>query len=441
MKTAILSVGTEILFGQIINTNTVYLSQQLQLLGYDVMYHYTVGDNPTRLKEMILDIFKECDLILTTGGLGPTQDDLTKETVCEALNDKIIEYPDQVEILKKHFEARGRKMTENNLKQAYFPSRAHIFDNPRGTAPGFALEDNGKMVICMPGPPNEMKYMFENRVRPFLEKKQDSVLFYKNVRTFGIGESQLETVLLPLINGQTDPTIATYAKPGESTFRIASKRHTLEEAKAAVDEMLGKACEIVGSFVYDDDDHELADVVGRKLIDRDVTFATAESITGGMVASSVTGVPGISKVFKGGFVTYCNEEKVAMLGVSEDTLEKYSEFSHQTAEEMVEGLFNRTKADICVAVTGVAGPSGGTEEHPIGQSFIGIKYKETIKGDNKMTAGGNVFVVDSEEGVHVRKTEDGYVTIVKEIHSFGRDRNNVRNYTTLAILSLVNSIL
>ncbi len=441
MKTAILAVGTEILFGQIINTNTVYLSQQLQLLGYDVMYHYTVGDNPTRLKDMILDIFKECDLILTTGGLGPTQDDLTKETVCEALNDKIIEFPEQVEILKSHFAARGRKMTENNLKQAYFPSRAHIFSNPRGTAPGFALEDHGKMVICMPGPPREMKFMFDTRVRPFLEKEQDSVLFYKNIRTFGIGESQLETELLPLINGQTDPTVATYAKAGESTFRIASKRPTLEEAQNAVDDMLAKAAEIVGSYIYSEDDEELPMVVGKKLIDKGATFATSESITGGMLASRITDVSGISKVFKGGFVTYCNEEKQSMLGVSAETLEKYTEFSPETALEMVEGLFNKTLADICVSVTGVAGPEGYTEEHPVGQSYIGIKFRESLKTGSKTTAGGNIYTIDSKEGIHIFNSKDGYVTIVKEIQAFGRKRNDVRNYTTLAILSLIDSIL
>ncbi len=442
MKTAILSVGTEILFGQITNTNTVYLSQQLQMLGYDVMYHYTVGDNPTRLKEMILDIFKECDLILTTGGLGPTQDDLTKETVCEALNDKIIEFPEQVEILKSHFEKRGHKMTENNMKQAFFPSRAHIFDNPKGTAPGFALEENGKMVICMPGPPSEMKYMFENRVRPFLAEKQDSVLFYRSIRTFGIGESKLETELLPLIEGQTDPTIATYAKMGESTFRIASKRKTEAEAKAAVDEMLEKAEKIVGSFVYSIDDEELAVVTGKKLIEKKISLACAESITGGSFAGALTQVAGISSVFRGGFVTYTNEMKEKVLGVSKDTLAKYTEYSGETAAEMAQGTFEKTGADICISVTGVAGPDGGTEKCPVGQSYIGISFKSDIlKGKKGKEGGNNPFTIFSDHGVLLREEKDGRTMVVKEIQAFGRERNNIRNYTVLAMLSLINSML
>ena len=264
MKTAILSVGTEILFGQIVNTNTVYLSQQLNLLGYDVMYHYTVGDNTTRLKEMIDYIFHDCDLILTTGGLGPTQDDLTKETVCEALHDKLVENEDAMNKLKSHF--TGSVMTENNKKQAYFPSRAVIFKNKTGTAPGFALSENGKMVICMPGPPGEMMAMFENEVRPFLEKMQDSVIFYKTVRTIGSEESRIETELLDLIDQQTDPTIATYAKETGCTVRVASKRKTREEAEKAVDEMLVRINERIGEYVYSTEDEDIEQVIAKKLL-------------------------------------------------------------------------------------------------------------------------------------------------------------------------------
>lgn len=209
MKTAILSVGTELLFGQITNTNTVYLSQQLNLLGFDVMYHYTVGDNPERVAEMIRLAFKDCDLVLTTGGLGPTQDDLTKEVACRVLGDELVMMDDVLEDLTAYFRKNGRQMTDNNKKQAIMPSRAKVFRNDAGTAPGFALEKDGKYIVCMPGPPREMTRMFQKNVVPFLRKMSDDVIYYRMIRCFGIGESQLETALLDLINNQTDPTEST----------------------------------------------------------------------------------------------------------------------------------------------------------------------------------------------------------------------------------------
>ena len=207
MKTAILSVGTEILFGQIVNTNTVYLSQQMNMLGFDVMYHYTVGDNPKRVEEMIDLAFQDCDLILTTGGLGPTQDDLTKEVACKALDDELVMMDDVLEEIEKYFQTLGREMTENNKKQAIMPSRATVFHNDAGTAPGFALEKDGKYIVCMPGPPREMTRMFQKSVVPFLQRMSQGSLYYRQIRFFGIGESMLETKLMDLIDNQTDPTL------------------------------------------------------------------------------------------------------------------------------------------------------------------------------------------------------------------------------------------
>ena len=215
MRTAILTVGTEILFGQIVNTNAAWLSRQMNALGFAVMYHYTAGDTPRRLEELLKLAFRDCDLVLTTGGLGPTQDDLTKEIICRVMEATLVRNPQWVEKLKAHAAARGRTLTENNYKQANLPSRAHILPNDAGTAPGFVLEWKGKTVIAMPGPPSEMTRMFQLQVKPFLLEKQDGVIYYRIVRTFGIGESALETKLLSLIDGQTDPTIATYAKEGE----------------------------------------------------------------------------------------------------------------------------------------------------------------------------------------------------------------------------------
>lgn len=375
MKAAILSVGTELLFGQITNTNTVYLSQQLNMLGYDVMYHYTVGDNPKRMAEMIRLAFSDCDLVLTTGGLGPTQDDLTKEIACQVMDDELVLMEDVLAGLLQYFDNLGEEMTENNKKQAVMPSRAEVFDNETGSAPGFALEKDGQFIVCMPGPPGEMKPMFQNHVKPFLQKLSEEVIYYRMVRAFGIGESRLETELLELIDGQSDPTLATYAKEGECALRIASKRRTLAEAQKAVDDMLEKVKALVGEYIYSCDDEELVQVVARKLMEKDLTISCAESCTGGKFAAALTDIPGISKCFQRGFVTYSNEAKVEQLGVSPVTLERFGAVSEEIAREMAEGLARVSGSDICVSVTGIAGPGGATETKPVGLIYVGLRYQ------------------------------------------------------------------
>lgn len=378
MRCTIMSVGTEILFGSIVNTNTVYLSQQMNELGIDVMYHITVGDNPTRLKEMIQHAYLDCDLIITTGGLGPTQDDLTKEMIAEAFNEKIITFPDQLEILTNHFKKYNRPMTENNLKQANFPENALIFPNPNGTAPGFALEKNGKLIISMPGPPKEMLAMFENEVKPFLEKRSEGTIFYKVIRTYNLGESALETKLLDLINGQSDPTLATYAKDHESTLRIASKRKTVQEAQQAVEDMLQQVKERIGEYIYSENDEDLSSVVLQKLLKHKITLSAAESCTGGFFAKTVTDMAGVSAIFDRGLVTYSNRSKIEELGVKKETLEESGAVSKETALEMVSGLYQRTKSDLCIAITGIAGPDGGSGEKPVGLIYIGLSYKGKV---------------------------------------------------------------
>ena len=374
MKSAILSVGTELLFGQIINTNTAYLSQQLNFLGIDVMYHYTVGDNPERLEEMIKMAFEDCDLVITTGGLGPTQDDMTKEIACKTLKDELVLHEESMAQLEEMFAKLGRPMTENNRKQAYMPSRAVVFDNDAGTAPGFALEHEGKIIACLPGPPREMTRMFERRLKPYLESLSEDCIYYRMIRLFGIGESQLETDLLPLIDGQTDPTIATYAKEGECALRIASKRKTMEEAKAAVDSMLQQVKSYVGEYIYSCDDEELVNVVANKLMERNISISSAESCTGGLFAAGMTDISGISQVFDRGIVTYSNEAKMQELGVKKATLEKYGAVSEETAREMAEGLHRVSGSDFCISVTGIAGPGGGSPEKPVGTVYVGAHY-------------------------------------------------------------------
>lgn len=398
MKAALLSVGTELLLGEITNTNVVYLSRELNTLGIDVMYHYTVGDNPARLSEMLEMAFQDCDLIITTGGLGPTQDDMTKEIVCEVMGDRLELREDILDQIKKRMLAYKSHMTDNNIKQAEMPTRAVVFYNDAGTAPGFALSrevicgENASVevgrgeaasvegrrvqyVACMPGPPREMTRMFEKSVRPWLEGMSDGVLVFKELRTFGIGESDLETRLLPLIDGQTDPTIATYAKDGECSVRVASKRKTREEAAAAVDDMIARVDEIVGEYVYSHDNEELVQVVADKLMKGRLTIACAESCTGGMFAARLTDIPGISECFDRGLVTYSNRAKIEELGVRPETLEKYGAVSEETALEMASGVRRVSGTDIGISVTGVAGPGGGTDEKPVGLVYIGLDVK------------------------------------------------------------------
>ena len=374
MKTAILTVGTEILFGQIVNTNAAFLSRELNNLGYDVMYHYSVGDNPGRLAELIEFAFRDCDMIITTGGLGPTQDDLTKEVIAQAMGDRLVVSPEALSALKDRYERSGRPMTENNLKQANMPESAQILPNDQGTAPGFWIEKKGKIIVSMPGPPREMTNMFEKEVKPRLISRQDSVIYYKILRTFGLGESKMETVLLPLIDGQTDPTIATYAKEGECSLRIASKRPTKEEAEAAVEDMTARVMDIIGEYVYSTDNEELADVVANMLLDKNITISCAESCTGGLFAGTLINTDGISKVFDRGIVTYSNEAKIKELGVKAETLDTFGAVSPETAAEMAEGIRAKTGTDMAVSVTGIAGPGGGSADKPVGLVYIGIAY-------------------------------------------------------------------
>ncbi len=388
MRAAILSVGTELLFGQIVNTNTVYISRRLNEIGIDVMYHYTVGDNPERLAEMIELSFKDCDLVITTGGLGPTQDDMTKEIACQVMGDELIMYDDILDFIKRRMAAyKITKMTDNNIKQALLPSRCHVFHNDAGTAPGFALardvkrtdnEEQKQWIACLPGPPKEMTRMFENSVMPWLEGLSDGALYYREIRTFGIGESDLETVLLPVIDGQTDPTVATYAKMGECSVRVASKRETKEEAKAAVDAMISTIEGYIGKYIYSLDNEEYAKVMTDMLIDKGLTIACAESCTGGMFASTLTDIPGVSACFDRGLVTYSNRAKVEELGVKKETLDKYGAVSEETAMEMAAGVREASGCDIGISVTGIAGPDGGTKEKPVGLTYIGFAYKDKL---------------------------------------------------------------
>ncbi|MDR3304499.1 MAG: competence/damage-inducible protein A [Clostridiales Family XIII bacterium] len=382
MPTAsLIAVGTELLFGQTVNTNAAYISEQLQLLGVSVLYHFTVGDNPGRLKQTIEYAFEESDIVVTTGGLGPTQDDLTKEVLAETLGVPLVYDEEAMARLTAIMNDIGRiNFTENNKKQAWVPAGAAVFYNDAGTAPGFALEKGGKTAIALPGPPREMKRMMLQSVIPYLSEKSDAVIYSKILRFYGIGESALETALLPIIDGQTDPTAATYAKEGECAVRISSMRRTKEEAAAAVDAAVRRAGELAGDYLFSTEDEDLPQVVYEILRERGLTLAAAESCTGGLFAGGLTSIPGASEVFDRGFVTYSNESKIALLGVRPETIECFGAVSGPCALEMAEGALSRSDADIAVSVTGIAGPGGGGAGDgdgggkPVGTVFFGIAY-------------------------------------------------------------------
>lgn len=370
MKTSVLAVGTELLFGQTVNTNASFLSDRLNHMGFDVMYHFVVGDNPARLKEKLAEAFRDTDLVILTGGLGPTQDDLTKEMVAEYMGRDMYLDDAVMEQLAGFFEKRGRKMTENNVKQAYLPVGCTPFYNASGTAPGFALNVDGKIAICLPGPPREMKWLWDNGVREYLEQFMDKKMFYRVIRTIGIGESDLETLLMPVIDGQTDPTVATYAKEGECTLRVASQRDTIEEAEAAVQEMTARIDSLVGEYIYSYDDENLNEVVVRILKEKGLKITSAESCTGGLFPASITDVAGASDVLSSAYITYSNESKIKEVNVPPELIERYSVVSPQVAEAMAVGARARSGADIAVSITGFAGPEADTGREA-GEAYIG----------------------------------------------------------------------
>ena len=371
MKTSILAVGTELLFGQTVNTNATFLSDRLNHMGFDVMYHFVVGDNPARLKAKLAEAFSDTDLVIMTGGLGPTQDDLTKEMVAEYMGRDMHLDENVMAQLEEFFEKRGRKMTENNVKQAYLPDGCTPFYNASGTAPGFALSVNGKTAICLPGPPRELKWLWNNGVREYLEQFMEKKMFYRVIRTIGIGESDLETLLMPVIDGQTDPTVATYAKEGECTLRVASQRDTMQEAEEAVNEMISRIDDLAGDFIYSYDDEDLKEVVVRLLKEKGLKITSAESCTGGSFAAAITDVAGASEVLASAYVTYSNESKVREVDVPAEMIDRFGVVSPQVAEAMAKGAKARSGADIAVSITGYAGPEADPG-HEAGEAYIGF---------------------------------------------------------------------
>ena len=375
-RAELIAVGTEILLGNIANTDAQILSEKLAELGINVLYHTVVGDNPKRLREALELARTRVDIIITTGGLGPTYDDLTKQTICDAFGRRNVLYPELETWLRELFAARKRPMAPNNLQQAYLPENCTIFHNHNGTAPGCGFCEGGVHVLMLPGPPHECELMFKTGAEPYLRALSEGVIASHTLRIYGKGESDMEILLRDKIEKMTNPTVAPYAKSDECMLRVTAKAASAEEAEAmlkpAVDEVMG----VVGEWVYGIDVENLESVCVSALKRRGATLAAAESCTGGLIAKRVTDVPGASAVFLGGVVSYTNGVKRSVLNVSQSLLDEHGAVSEPVAIAMADGAKALTGADYALSVTGVAGPDSDDRGNPVGLVYIGLATPE-----------------------------------------------------------------
>ena len=391
MTCEILCVGTELLLGNIVNTNAAFLSRELAAIGIFTYHQSVVGDNAGRLKESLALSLSRSDIVIITGGLGPTYDDLTKETVAEYFGLKMEMHEESLERLKKFFAQFNREMTPNNAKQAMMPEGCVVFPNNYGTAPALAVEGiikgingiNGveKTVIMLPGPPREMEPIYREEVKSFLQKQSDIILVSKTIHIFGMGESQVEYKLHDLMQGSINPTIAPYAKEGEVELRVTASGANEAECLSLINPAIDKIKSEIGDFIYGIDVKSLQNAVVSKLREKGLTLATAESCTGGLVGKRITEISGCSSVYLGGVISYDNSVKIKHLNVSGETLKQCGAVSEQTALEMCKGAAENLGADVGVSTTGIAGPDGGSDEKPVGLVYVGIYFKNKETGE------------------------------------------------------------
>lgn len=378
MHAEIIAVGTEILLGQIVDTNTRLVGQVLADLGIDVYYQTVVGDNEVRMKAAIDLAAKRSDLVILTGGLGPTKDDLTKQVVAAYLDKQLVEDEAAMLKIKRHFEISQRKMTANNRLQALYIEGSKPLANETGLAVGdFYQAEQGPDFMLLPGPPSELRPMLFKVALPLLKQayRQDQILSSRVLRFFGIGESQLASQLDDLIENQTNPTIAPYAKDNEVTLRLTASAKDEQEAQHLLDGLESKIAKRCGQYLYGyGDDNSLAQVVMTKLREKHLTITAAESLTGGQLQAALTSIPGASQAFMGGFVTYANYAKEKLLAIPAEVIDKHGSVSEQTAILMAEQAKHKLGADVGVSLTGVAGPDS-LEGQPVGTVWIGIAYR------------------------------------------------------------------
>ena len=374
----LIAVGTELLLGNIANTDAQMLSKGLSALGINVYYHTVVGDNPQRLRAAVELAKSRSDILITTGGLGPTCDDLTKNVLAEAFGKKLAFHEPSARRIRSYFQRLGREMTDNNLQQAMLPEGCTVLDNDWGTAPGVAFEAGGIHVVMLPGPPRECRAMFEHRAVPYLKQLSEGYILSRTLRIFGIGESALESRLRDTMNAMENPTLAPYAKEGEVELRITAKAADETAARALIAPVEDELRADLGPLVYGADVTSLEEVILPLLKERSLTLGTAESCTGGLIAKRLTDLPGASAVFRGGVVSYTNEVKRHVLGVSREMLDQFGAVSPEVARAMAEGALRVLGCDIAVAATGVAGPAPDDRGNPVGLVYVSLAASDGV---------------------------------------------------------------
>lgn len=397
MNVEIISVGTELLLGDIVNTNAQYISRELAAIGINVYRQMTLGDNIDRLVRSFGIAFERADTVITTGGLGPTGDDITKEAAAKYFGQEMVLDQESWKIIEDmclRYNVSKDRIPKNNIKQAMFPREADIIPNKNGTAPGAIFKKDGKRIIVMPGPPREMKAMFKDAVLPILMDENPDIFLSRYVRFFGIGESGLEIELMDILNSQTNPTVALYAKEGEVLVRVTARAKNEKDCLSLIDKKIEEIKAVSGKYIYmigddsiSESQSEMERLVGDLLLEKKKTIAVAESCTGGLIASYLVGNSGISDSFMEACVTYTNDAKVRRLGVSPQTLDEFGAVSSQTAEEMAMGIAKTAGADIGLSTTGIAGPGGGSDKKPVGLVYIGLYYKGKVTSIKRVFSG------------------------------------------------------
>lgn len=368
----IIAIGTEILLGDIVNTNAAYLARRLASLGVNTYHQEVVGDNPVRVLETFERAFERANLVITSGGLGPTQDDLSKEMGARYFGVSLKEDAEARAHIERYMHRLGRQITENNWKQALLPEGSIPLYNHNGTAPGFILTKDERTLIMLPGPPSELIPMFDEQVLPYLRSLSDEVMVSRTLHICGVGESTVESILAEKMQKMSNPTLAPYAKEGVVDLRITAKAATEEKAFEMIRPVEEEIRSIFGRQVFGSDDDTLESVLVELLAERGWHIATAESCTAGWASGQIVNYPGASKVLEGGFVTYSNEAKIALLGVKKETLDQYGAVSVETAAEMAAGAAQVLKTETAISITGIAGPGGGSEEKPVGTVCVGV---------------------------------------------------------------------
>jgi nicotinamide-nucleotide amidase len=410
MNAEILCIGSELLHGDIVNTNAQYISKKLADIAIDVHYQTVVGDNTERMKKAFGICFSRTDIVICTGGLGPTQDDITKEALAEYFGVEMVYDEESYQHVKNMYMHFRRDLPQNNMRQTYFPKGSIILNNPNGTANaciyrGKDSEGNYKIGILLPGPPKEMEPLMDNEVIPYLKQFSNWVVHGEKLVVMNIGESAAEEMVLDMIKSQTNPTIATFASAGKVIFRVTAKAENKEQCIKLIKPVIEELIKRFGKDnAYVVDSGKVEDKVAQLLLEKNLTISVAESLTGGQVSSRLISYPGISKVFLEGFVTYSNESKIKTLSVKKETIEKFGAVSEQTAKEMAYGAALVSGSDIGVSTTGIAGPDGGSEEKPVGLVYVCVYYDEKYE--------------------------------VKKIHSTGT-RDTVRERAATAVIDLV----